>query len=67
MVPKKYADLGFEITKFGAKSQALKYEQKPIFVFDAHANLDSTFLEHICEIYLRICEKRKELVSIRMA
>jgi hypothetical protein len=66
MVPKKYAELGFEISRFGAKSQALKFDEKPIFVFDANANLDNGFVEHICDIYLKICEKRKEPVSIRV-
>jgi hypothetical protein len=67
MVPKRYADLGFEITKFGANSKALKFDQKPIFVFNAKNNIDTGFLEHVCDIYLKICEKRKSPVSIRVS
>jgi len=64
MVPQRYADLGFEITKFGKNSSALRYNQKPVFVFDAQSHIDGKFLARICDIYLNI-EKRKNLASIK--
>ncbi len=66
MVPKKYADLGFEITKFGAQSSVLRFNQKPVFVFDSKSNIDGEFLTQICEIYLRLSEKRKNLTCIKV-
>jgi hypothetical protein len=60
MVPEKYADLGFEITKFGANSKALRFGQKAIFVFDSKTNIDTEFLTRICDIYLKVNEKRKK-------
>ena len=60
MVPKKYADLGFELTRFGANSKILRFDHKPIFVFNANTKIDMKFLTHICETYLKICEKRKD-------
>ena len=65
MVPVKYADLGFEITKFGANSKVLKFRQKPIFVFDINSALDPEFLARICDTYLALAEKRKELSCVK--
>jgi hypothetical protein len=66
MLPDKYADLGFEITKFGASSRVLRFEQKPIFVFNASSNCDETFLTRICDTYLKVSGRRKDLVSINL-
>jgi hypothetical protein len=60
----KYADLGFEITKFGAQSSALRFDQKPIFIFEANSPIDVEFLTHICDTYLKISEKRRDLSCI---
>jgi hypothetical protein len=65
MVPVKYAKLGFEITKFGTNSRVLRFDQKPVFVFDANNNLDNKFLEHICDVYLQVSSKRKDLSCIK--
>ena len=65
MVPVKYADLGFEITKFGVNSKVLRFDQKPIFVFDFNTIIDVEFLTSICETYLKIHEKSKNLSCIR--
>ncbi len=65
MVPEKYATLGFQITKFGAHSSVLRFEHKPIFVFDANLPLDVELLTCICDTYLKISEKRKNLACIK--
>jgi hypothetical protein len=65
MVPQKYIDLGFEITRFGAQSKVLRYGQKPVFVFNTNSDIDPDFLICICDTYLRIAEKRKNLSCIR--
>jgi hypothetical protein len=66
MVPEKYINLGFEITKFGKHSRVLRFDQKPVFVFDADAIMDSRFIAHICDSYLKISEKRKDLTCIKV-
>jgi hypothetical protein len=65
MVPEKYAHLGFQVTKFGANSKVLRFEQKPVFVFNSGINIDIPFLENICDTYLKINEKRKNSAGIR--
>jgi hypothetical protein len=59
MVPEKYADLGFEITDFGANSRVLRFDRRPIFVFNANNGIDLKLLTHICDTYLKITERRK--------
>ncbi len=53
MVPDKYAGLGFEISRFGANSQALRYNSKPVFVFGPKVEIDEAFVALICEAYLK--------------
>ena len=66
MVPEKYAKLGFEIAKFGAHSKVLRFAQKAVFVFNSEANIDVKFIAHVCETYLKISEKRKDLTCIKV-
>jgi hypothetical protein len=66
MVPEKYSDLGFEITKFGANSNVLRFKQRPIFVFNKNSPLEDDFLASICDTYLKITEKRNNLLGIRV-
>jgi hypothetical protein len=65
MVPGKYAALGFEITKFGAHSLALRFEHKPIFIFDSSLDIDEELFRSICDTYLKISAKRKNLSCIK--
>jgi hypothetical protein len=67
MLPEKYRDMGFEITKFGATSLALRYGRKPVFVYSSRSNTDIGFITHICDTYLKISEKRKNLTCVRTA
>jgi len=65
MLSDKYRALGFEITGFGECSSVLRYVQKPIFVFNAGSKLDEDFLSHICEVYLKVSQTRKDLSCIK--
>jgi hypothetical protein len=65
MVPQKYAFLGFDIAKFGAHSKVLRFNCKPIFVFNSDSKIDVRFVEQICDTYLKISEKRKDLTCIK--
>jgi hypothetical protein len=66
VVPEKYAALGFKITRFGINSNVLIFDQKPVFVFDRNVNIDDELLAHICDTYLIIIQKRKDLSCIRV-
>jgi hypothetical protein len=59
VVPKKYADLGFEVAGLGGKSKILRFCQKPIFVFSSSTSISAEFLARICEMYLKIYERGK--------
>lgn len=61
MVPEKYANLGFEITTFGTNSKVLRFAQTPVFVFNTNARIDDQLITRICDTYLKISEKRKNL------
>jgi hypothetical protein len=65
MVPEKYTRLGFKIAKFGAHSLVLKLGDIPIFVFNSGSPVDTIFITHICETYLKLSEKRKDLSCIK--
>ena len=65
MLSEKYSALGFEITRFGEFSSVLRYDQKPIFIFNANSRLDEDFLTHICDVYLKISRTRKDLSCIK--
>jgi hypothetical protein len=67
MITQKYAELGFEITKFGGNSKVLRFGETPVFVFNSNTEVDADFLSHICDTYLKIREKRKSPVDIRVA
>ena len=41
-------------------------KRNPFGWANSNANMDAEFLAHICDTYLRICEKRKNPVSIRL-
>jgi hypothetical protein len=67
MVSQKHADLGFNISKFGKNSMALRFNQKPVFVFNIDSPVDEKFLSQICEIYLTISEKRNNRAPVKSA
>ncbi len=66
MIPSKYANLGFSISSFGAQSKVLRFEQQPVFVFNANAGIDIKLLTRICDTYLKIAERRKDLNCIKV-
>jgi hypothetical protein len=66
MVPEKYAELGFEVAKFGTNSKVLMFGGTPIFIFNPNAKIDVGFLTHICDTYLKIKEKRRHPIGIKV-
>jgi hypothetical protein len=52
-------------SKFGKYSMALRFNQKPVFVFNLDSPVDEKFLSQICEIYLTISEKRNNRAPVK--
>ncbi len=65
MLSDKYSAMGFEVTKFGEFSSVLRYDQKPIFIFNANSEMDESFLSHICDVYMKISRTHKDLSCIK--
>jgi hypothetical protein len=65
MIPEKYAKLGFKITKYGGGSSILRFNDKPIFIFNAISSIDIKFLMDICDTYLKISERKKNPACIK--
>jgi|WetSurMetagenome_2_1015567.scaffolds.fasta_scaffold175557_2 hypothetical protein len=65
MVLPKYAALGFDIIRFGKHALALRFENKPIFIFEPDLAIDEEFFNSICETYLKLSAKRKNLSCIK--
>ncbi len=57
MIPEKYRDLGFEISKFGANSLALRRNDKAIFVFSSSSEIKDEFVSAICDYHLKRSEE----------
>jgi hypothetical protein len=55
ILPQKYANLGFTMSKFGNTSMALRRQDKVIFVFDSALNirLEDDFVARLCDVYLK--------------
>jgi len=64
MVPQKYVELGFDIIKYNENSLVLRFNRKTIFVFNSGSHIDVGFLTYICDSYLKIDEKRKNLSCV---
>jgi hypothetical protein len=63
MIPEKYAAQGFEISKFGSRSSAIRFNKKAIFIFNS--NIKKDLVENVCETYLNICKKRTSPIFIK--
>jgi len=53
MIPQKYADLGFQIIPFGARSMAISRNNKPIYVFSTACRIKDDMISAICECNLK--------------
>ena len=53
MLPKKYIELGFDLSEFGEKSLILKYKSKIIFVFGGYLAVQNDFIPKLCDYYLK--------------
>jgi hypothetical protein len=66
MLPEKYIELGFEVTKFGAHSLALRFNHKPLFIFSSDSNIDAKFLIVICDAKLNMSKRTKSPTCIEV-
>ncbi|MBP1708171.1 MAG: hypothetical protein H6Q39_1895 [Chloroflexi bacterium] len=62
ILSQKYADLGFEMSRFGKESIALRRENKIIFVFSSTIDVSDDFVSRLCDCHVKLTngEKSKE-------
>jgi hypothetical protein len=68
MVPRKYQALGFYISRFGARSLALKRHDKAIFVFSSVTEINEELVSVLCECHLKVFTNQarsRDLVGVR--
>jgi hypothetical protein len=53
MLPRHYIELGFELSKLGEKSLALKYKGNTIFIFGSYLDIKEGFIPGLCDYYLK--------------
>lgn len=58
MLLEKYRNQGYSISSFGAASMALRRYNKPVFVFSEGSNIDSAFVNALCECNLKLGGKK---------
>ncbi len=54
ILPQKYSDLGFTMSRFGKKSMALKCQEKVVFVFNSDLDVRDDFIARICDCHLKL-------------
>jgi len=59
VLPEKYADLGFEVSKLGKESLILSYKGKSIFVFSSGIDVREEFISRLCDCRLKLNSSRR--------
>jgi hypothetical protein len=54
ILPQKYVDLGFKMSKFGKQSLALRCQDKIVFVFGSDKDIRDDFVSRLCDCHLKI-------------
>jgi hypothetical protein len=54
VLPQKYSDLGFNLSKFGKESLALSYQGKTVFVFSSTIDVRNEFVSRLCDCRLKL-------------
>jgi hypothetical protein len=57
MLAQKYTQQGYEISRFGSNSQALRKDGQPLFVFTPGITIDEDFVNKLCEYHARNTRK----------
>ena len=52
-LPQKYVDLGFEVSKVGEKSVALRCRDSLVFVFVSDIDARKGFVSRLCDCHLK--------------
>ena len=58
-LPEKYVDLGFELSKVGEKSLALKCRNNLIFIFVSGIDAREGFVSRLCDCYLNLASDER--------
>ena len=59
-LPSEYVELGFNMSKFGDKSLALKHRDRSIFIFSSESDLRDDFVRRLCDTYLTLSTAAKD-------
>jgi hypothetical protein len=54
LLPEKYAQLGFHITRLDENTLSLKFLENTILVFNSKFELGDDFIDVVCESYYRL-------------
>jgi hypothetical protein len=54
ILPPKYIELGFKMSKFGNDSLALICKDRNVFVFNSDSDLRDDFVSRLCDCHLRL-------------
>ena len=57
-LPDEYTQIGFDISRFGIASLALKHNNRTIFVFNSVSDLRDDFVCRICDYYVRLSSNK---------
>ena len=56
----EYADLGFNIARFGRKSLALKHHDRTIFIFGSRSDFRDALINRLCASYYKTISCRRQ-------
>ncbi len=61
ILPEKYTQKGFNISKFGERSLVLKHYDRAIFIFGSDLDLRDDFFSLLCDSYVRLTSQAVEV------
>lgn len=60
-LPEEYVQIGFNISKFGKNSLALKHGDRTIFVFGSDLDFRDDFVDRLCASYLTLASNAEDI------
>jgi hypothetical protein len=60
-LPEEFVQIGFNLSKFGDKSFALKHADRTIFVFGSDLDFRDDFVGRLCSSYMTMASNAEEV------
>jgi hypothetical protein len=54
ILPQKYIELGFNMSKFGNSSLALRCQNNVVFVFNSSIDIREDFVSRLCDCHIKL-------------